>query len=428
MRNLIYLDNSREIIASNIKYEKQLLKLSNNKKININKLTSKFLDIQKILSKIYDVEKNYDLIVTTNYQKILTIILLEICKNYIESTKTKPHIILSYNESNFIINLCKQLLKSNILDNITILKEFDIIDDFKSKKKPNTLLAFISNFNNNLLYDLSKLSSFCKYYNIILISNMENIIYNYIYNNSSISNNTSFLNLQDIISINYYKQKNTIYILLLKKHFLNKYKINKIENLFKSFISNESIIYLINVITFYKTYNLIYNKIFSVFNEFITILNKEYKIINYNDFQKTQNIYFANSTTIILLNKINYTNFLLNNIIFSIYIPNSKFTNNQLLEYLKLNGIITNTNFKLPNIKSKYILNGLIAINFSHITKIQDINKIILIINKFINLKINKNLLIKKKKHIQFSNPEFSIFSKPFYRKNKIPLKGILKN
>lgn len=427
MKNLIYLDNSREIISANIKYEKQLLKLSNDKKIDINKLTSKFLDIQKLLSNIYNIEKDYELVVTATYQKILTIILLEICKNYIQSTKTKPHIILSYNESNFITNLCKKLVKSNILDSITILKEFDIINDFKLKKQSNTLLAFVSNINNNLLYDLTKLSSFCKYYNIILISNIENVIYNYVYNNSSISNNNSFLNLQDIISINYYEQKNKIYILLLKKTFLHKYKINQIDNLFKPFISNESIIYLINVISYYNTYDLLYNKVFSLFNEFVTLLNKEYKIINYNDFQKTQDIYFTNSTTIILLNNINYTNFLLNNIILSIYIPDSKFSNNQLLDYLKANSIITNTTFKLPNILSKNILNGLIAINFSYMTKIQDIKKIIKIIDNFINLKINKTISIKKKKHIQFSNPEFSILSKPFHTKNKKPLKGILK-
>jgi hypothetical protein len=428
MKNLIYFDNSNENLSSKVKYENQLLKISNDKKLDANKLTSKFADITKIISNIYNIDKEYDLIITANYQKILTIVLLHICKTYTVSTKTKPHIILSYNESNIIINVCKKLLKSGIIENITILKELDIIDELKIKKQNNTLFAFVSNINNNLSYDLIKLSSFCKYYNIVLISNLENLIYNYLFNNDiKLPNNLSFLNNQDIISLHYYDQKNKIFIVLLKKTFMNKYKFNQINNLFINYISNESLIYLINVITYYNTYEVMYNKYYYNFNEFITLLNKDYKIINYNTFQNTQDIYFTNSITIVLLTNIKYTNFLINNILFSIYIPNIKFSNNQLIDYFKINGIITNTNIKFPNISSKNILNGLIRINISYLTKSQDIKKFIKLIDNFINLKLNKTITIKKKKHIQFCNPEFIVLSKPFNKKKKEVLKSILK-
>ena len=109
MKNLIYFDNSNENLSSKVKYENQLLKISNDKKLDANKLTSKFADITKIISNIYNIDKEYDLIITANYQKILTIVLLHICKTYTVSTKTKPHIILSYNESNIIINICKKI-------------------------------------------------------------------------------------------------------------------------------------------------------------------------------------------------------------------------------------------------------------------------------------------------------------------------------
>ena len=208
---------------------------------------------------------------------------------------------------------------------------------------------------------------------------------------------------------------------------MNKYKFNQINNLFINYISNESLIYLINVITYYNTYEVMYNKYYYNFNEFITLLNKDYKIINYNTFQNTQDIYFTNSITIVLLTNIKYTNFLINNILFSIYIPNIKFSNNQLIDYFKINGIITNTNIKFPNISSKNILNGLIRINISYLTKSQDIKKFIKLIDNFINLKLNKTITIKKKKHIQFCNPEFIVLSKPFNKKKKEVLKSILK-
>lgn len=428
MKNLIYFDNSKENLSIKVKYEKQLLKISGDKQLDTNQLISKFTDITKIISNIYNINKEYDLIITANYQKILTIILLHLCKTYTISTQTKPHIILSYNESTLIINICKKLLKSGIIENITILKELDIIDEFKRKKQNNTLFAFVSNINNNLSYDLSKLSTFCKYYNIVLISNLENLIFNYLFNNDlTIPNNLYFLNNQDIISLHYYDQKNKIFILLLKKTFINKYKFNEITNLFINYISNESLIYIINVISYYNTYEVMYKKYYYNFNEFITLLNNDYKIINYHTFQYTQDIYFTNSITIVLLTNIKYTNFLINNIYFSIYIPNIKFSNSQLIDYFKINGIITNTNIKFPNISSKNILNGLVGINISYLTKSQDIKKFIKLINNFINLKLHKVINIKKKKHIQFCNPEYIVLSTPFNAKNEGPLKSILK-
>lgn len=431
MKNLIYLDNSKESLATKLKYEKQLKKISN--EIKINNLNSKFIHLNQLINTIYNnasanLDKEYNLIVTGNYQKILTIMVIKICNDYILVTKQKPHIILSYNESNFIINLCKKLVKSNIIESITIVKDIDIITDFKLHKKSNTLFAFISNINNSLFYNLTKLSSFCKYYNIILISNLENIISNYLYTNDITNKDLQipFLNNQDIISINYYNQKNKIYILLLKKNFLNKYKLDKIENIFNDFICHDSLIYLINIISYYNTYELMYNKNISIFNQFISLLNQRYKIINYIDFQKTKDIYLTNSITIILINNIQYTNILINNILLSIYMPNIKFSNTELHDYLKTNGIILN-NSKINNILPKNLANGLIELKFSYATKLIEIQKLVKILYNFIDSKINKISSVKKKKHIQFSTPEYIILSKPFKLKNKIPLKSILK-
>lgn len=435
MKNLIYLDNSKEILATKIKYEKQITKISND--IKTNKLNSKFIELYHILKNIYNntsitngntnLDKEYNLIITANYQKILTVIIIEICNNYLNSTKQKPHIILSYNESNFIINLCKKLVKLNIIESITILKDIDIINEFKVHKKSNTLFAFISNLNNSLFYNLNKLSSFCKYYNIILISTLEDIIYNYVYTKETTDKSLQipFLNNQDIIAINYYNQKNKIYILLVKKLFLNKYKINT-DNLLTNFICNDSIIYLINILSYYNTYELLYNKIFCIFNEFISLLNQRYKIINYIDFQKTKDIYFTNSITIILITNIQYTNILTNNLLLSIYMPDITFSNNQLLDYIKSNGIILHNN-KLTNILPKHISNGLIEINFSYMTKSIEITKFIKILYNLIDSKIHNSSSIKKKKQLQFSTPEYIILSKPFKLQNKLPLKSILK-
>lgn len=444
MKNLIYFNNNKEENLIKIRYEKQIKKLNENKKKeSINSITSKFFDIYKLLSNMFNLNNEYELIITSNYQKIITIILLHICNNYTLLTKLKPHIILSYNESNIIINICKKLLKSNIIGEISILQDFDIIDEFKLKKQNNTLLAFVSN-TNNLSYDLTKLSSFCKYYNIILISNIEDIIFNYYSNSVPFCNKQRhpFFNSQDLLALNYFNLKTKIHILLIKKNFIIKYKINQIDNLLTNNISNEIIIYLINIISYYNTFEQIYQKTLDIYNTCISLLSQEYRIIDYNTFQKTQDIYFTNSITIILLNNIKYTTPLLNNIIFSLYIPNMKFSNTNLLDYLKTNGVITNTNYKLPNRINKNITNGIININISYITKPNDIEKFTKIINNFYNLKTNSSKTngsktnssnLKKKKFIQFSNPEYTILSKPFTLsakdkiKNKESLKSILK-
>jgi|LauGreDrversion4_2_1035121.scaffolds.fasta_scaffold18114_1 hypothetical protein len=416
MKNFIYLDNSKEIFLIQEKYKNQLTKLSNNKSLDHSENVIKYLD------KIFEKQKEYDIIITTNYQKILAILLIELCNNYTTSVQKKPNIIISNNESLFIVSLCKKLLKENIIDSITLVNDWNIINEFKTKRQSNTLIAFISNLNNNLIYDLTKISSFCKYYNILLISNLENLIYNY----ASIENKYFFLNNQDIISLNYYEQKNKLHILFFKKNIIQKYKINTI---LTNFISNESIVYLINIFNYYHTYEIIQKKIYSIVNDFLSILNKDYKIINYNSFQNIEDIYFTNCVTIVLLNNFQYTSFLLNNIIFSIYIPNSNINNNELINYLKLNGIITNTKFKLPPNISKKILNGIICINLSYLTKSQEILKLIKVLNNVIQTYICKSentFKNKKKRSVQFSNPEFIILTKPFKSFNKIPLKSIL--
>jgi len=429
MKNFIYLNNNKELEINKVSNEKQIIKLSNIKNLKMI-INDKF---SNLLNSIYK-PKDYNLIVNINYQKILAFIIIQICTEYIQKNNKKPHIIISYYESNFLLLLCKKLVKNGIVEDITIINNFDIINEIKMNKKSNTLFAIISNINNNISYNLSRLSNFCKYYNIIFITNVENAMYNYIYD-ETITNNEQLLNNnllkyyiynQDILFLNYYTNNLKIYFILIKKSFQDKYKINN-KNILYNLISKDTLVYLINILSYYKLYYKSYLSINNIYNYFLSSLNQNYRIIEYTDFNKIKDIYFTNSATIILFNKISNNTYLLNNILLSIYIPNIKFTNKQLIEYIKLNGIITNTNYNLPNNLSKTIINGIINIQISHLTKLQDINKLIKVLINFINTK-NTSLIStnKKKKHIHFSTPEYIILTKPAKLPKK-QIKSILK-
>ncbi len=411
----IYLDGSkdRELFNSNI--EKQKTKLSD----NINK---KFVDIKNILISNYINE--YYVIINSNYQKLLAFIIISICNEYKQKNKKKGHIIVSYYESQFILNLCKKLLKTGLIEDLTIINHIDIINEFKKNKKNNTIFGFISNINMGIYYNLDKLSSFCKYFNIILISNNQECIFNYTMNvNDKIRN--KYNDGQDIILLNYYKSNTAI--CKIKKIIIKKYNKlllnNECKRLFEDTITKESLLYNLNIISYYKSYEINYNAVNQIYNNFFKGLNEKYRIIDYNIFIKTDPIYFNNSSVIITFNNIGES-IQLNNIIFSIHISNVKFTSTTISNYLKENNIITNTNNKYPAGVSKEIINGCININISKIIKQTDINRLIKVIDEFIS---QKNVPLKKtKKHIRFSTPESIILTKPYKKKVK-QLKSILK-
>lgn len=431
MKNIIYLNNTKENLANNNLIKKQLDKLENlNNKKDSKLIQNKFIELYNKTIKYYNTD-DYNIILNFNYLKILESLVIKICTNYYNNNKKKPSIILSYYESNYINSLCKRLLKNNIISEIIIVNNFDIIEGFKKNKIQNTAIAFISNINNNIYYNLLKLSTFCKHCNICLISNMENIIDNYIYKSNDNTHN-NYLNNQDIILLNYYTNNSKLYLIFIKKIFINKYKINDIDSIgLNNNISKDSLIYLINIINYYNNYDKIYKSVYNTYENIYTLIKSKYRIISYNDFIKTKSIYFTNISTIVIFTNINNNLFILNNITFSIYLHSIKCTNGELFEYLKDNDIITNTNYKLPNDISKSLNSNIVSINLSNLTKLSELNKLIKLIDNFINLKlstISKSKPVKKNKKIHFNNPEFVILNKPYRSKNSnMPLKSILK-
>jgi hypothetical protein len=428
MKNIIYLNNIKEDFANKHLIIKQLSKLDNlNNKKDI--IQNKFIELFNKIIKCYNTN-DYNIILNFNYLKILESFIVAICLNYYKNNKKKPSIIISYYESNYINNLCKKLLKNNIIREVIVINSFDVIEDFKKNKTQDVVVAFISNINNNIYYNLAKLSTFCKHYNICLISNIENIIHNYIYKSNE-NTYTSYLNNQDIILLNYYTNNSKYYFMFIKKTFINKHKLNSEE--LKNNISKDSLIYLINAINYYNNFDKNYKSICSIYENVCTLIKSKYRIISYDNFIKTDDIYFTNVATIVIFTNIYNNLFTLNNITFSIYLHNIKCSNGQLFEHLKSNNVITNTNYKLPNDISKSLSNNIVSINLSNLTKLSELNKLIKLIDEFINLKLLKSSKpnsSKKKKRIHFNNPEFIILNKPYRSKNKnskMPLKSILK-
>lgn len=422
MTNFIYLNNKKENTLHLSNLDKNIVKLSKNKEY----LNSKIIDIKKELINKFAIE--YDVFVNFNYQKILAYSIINICNQYFLKNKKKPHIIISYYESTFLLTLCNKLVKEKIIEEITIISNNNIIEEFKKNKKPNTIFGFISNTNNCQYFNLIKLSTYCKYYNIILVSNNENIIFNYVNNEP----NTLYINNQDIILLNYYSYKSRYYLIYIKKKIFNKFSIFN-NQIYNDNISMESLLYLINILNFNTNYNKISNIINNNVNNFFNILKEKYKIININEYLNTDKVYYNNCVTIIILD-----NLFINNITFSILIPNLKYSSNTIIDYLKKNNIIINTNnYKICKQLPKEIINKIISINISYLVKISEIMKLTKLLDNFIiknNISLQSPLkfslqspLQKNKKKITFSNPEFVILNKPFKNNKKKELKSILK-
>lgn len=435
MKNLIYFNNIKdELILSN-NLIKNIEKLNKINKDKIYELYNK--ELTKLKQQI-KIDNDYLLFGITNHQKLLTIILLQICKKYKEDNKNIPHFIISDFESSYIINIIRQLHKAGIIEYSIININYyntninNILDDIKKLKKNNTILCIFSNVYNNSLYDLKKISSWCKYYNILTFNNIENQLYNEY--NFSLSQDIIFLNFNKY-GVNS-KNINNYYLIIKKKILLNNNKstfFSNIDDINKLIIQNNNILshYLLNVLDINKY--IFSNSIKEYHLLIINKLQESYKFIHFNDLIKSNNIkYYYNTPTIILLN--NPKNIILMNYIaISIFIPNIKFTNNTLIDYFKNNNIILNNdNYKFYIDKSfKYfndIKKGLIYIKITNNLKLFEITKFINVCNSFINTIFSLNIKSKKKKKtVKFSNPEYIVLTKPYKNTNKKKIKSILK-
>ncbi len=407
MKNLIYFNNKKEELLHIDNLNKSILKIPKNKEI----LNTKINELKKNIE-----FGDYELFINFNYQKIIVYSIVNICKIYIEKNKNKPHFIVSYYESTFIISLCKKLLKENLIEDLTIISAINIIEEFKKYKKSNTLFGFVSNINNNQYYNLNKLSSYCKYYNIILISNNENILFNYVNTNNRYELD---FNNQDILLLNHYAYKNKYYLIYIKKNLLSKYKFFN-SQIFNTNFSPETLLYLANVINYNNKYLQISNNITTNINNFFNYFKEKYKIVHINEYLTTDKIYFNNCVTIVILN-----NLFINSITFGLLIPNVKYNSNSIINYLKQNNIIINENYKFNKLLPKEIANCIISINITQNTKITEINKLIKVLDSFI---VKNNIPLQRhRKKITFSTPEFIILTKPYKSKSKNKLKSILK-
>ena len=435
MKNLIYFNNIKdELILSN-NLIKNIEKLSKINKDKIYDLYNK--ELIKIKQRI-NIDNDYLLFGIINHQKLLTIILLHICKKYKEDTKNIPHFIISDFESTYIINICRQLYKAQIIDYSIININYyhtninNIIDDIKILKKENTILCILSNFNNNSLYDLKKISSWCKYYNILTLNNIENQLYN----------EYNFSLYQDIIFLNFNKYEirsktiNNYYLGIKKKLLVNNKSaiFGNNEDINKLLIQNNNILsyHLLNLFDINKY--IFSNSIKDYHLLIINKLQESYKFIHFDDLIKSNNIkYYYNTPTIILLNNPK-NNILINYIAISIFIPNIKFTNNILIEYFKNNNIILNNDNYKFYINKNYknfndIKKGLIYIKIPNNLKTLEISKFINVCDSFINniFSLNKIKSRKKKKSVNFSNPEYIVLTKPYKNTSKKKIKSILK-
>lgn len=434
MKNLIYFNNIKdELILSN-NLSKNIEKLHKINKEKIYDLYNK--ELTKVKQKI-KIDDEYLLFGTINHQKLLTILLLHICKKYKEEKKSIPHFIISDFESSYIINICRQLNKAKLIDYSILDIDYyhtniiNILDKIKKIKRNNTILCIFSNFNNNSLYDLKKISSWCKYYNILTFNNIENQLYNEY--NFSLSQDIIFLNFNKYEINN--KSINNYYLVIKKKIFKNNKSsiFGNCNDIYKLLIQNNNILsyHLLNLIDINKY--IFYNTIKEYHLLIINKLQELYKLIHFDDLIKTNNIkYYYNTPTIILLNNPK-NNILINYFAISIFIPNIKFTNNILIDYFKNNNIIlNNNNYKFYiNKNFKYfndIKKGLIYIKITNNLKLFEISKFINVCYSFINSIFSLNKMkSRNKKSVKFSNPEYIVLTKPYNNNSKKKIKSILK-
>lgn len=432
MIDFTYTKN-QDIISKNIiKTENKFLKEFDLKnKTNKEKLVKLYLIELLKLNNFNNINNNYISLSSLNVTKILTYILLVICKK----NKQKIHIILSYYESNYIINICKQLVKNNLIE-LSIIKGINIIDEIKILKKNNTKIIIASNINNNINYNVKKIHTYCKYYNILFISNIENNILNYS------ECNKYFIN-QDILLINYTNyiinsKKYNIYYIFIKKDLLLNYELDDFITKNQFNINNFNLYLLLNLIDINKFNNIqVYNnnlsKIKELYNHTFNELKTKFNIIQYNDLIKIKNkLSLHNTITLVLFN--NRDDILYNYINFSILIPNLSFNKKIINNYFKSKSIILENSYKffINNNDLYYdeLKKGEISL-FLHLnTKINDINKFLLNFYELVNILMHntKKNKIRKKKHVSFTTPEFIICKKkhsPTKLKKKI--KSILK-
>ncbi len=401
---MIILDNSLE--------KKNIQKLFNTLINNDNKIT--------MIEEFYSNPK-YNIYYSINVYKIIFYTLEKLCQNYLLIKRIKPHIIITNYESPYLYRICKQLLAMNMIELSIILDNFNIIESIKLQKRANTFICIISPINipYGIINNMNKIYNLCKYYKILLLSD--------IYNNyTNLHNYNYYIQNQDIICLNEFSLK-------YKTQNIQYYRVLINKNISLKF--DDTLVKVPNVMAFYNHLMLkniqslkknYVNNIQGFYAYVITALSNYYNTIPYKTFKSTKNpTIYLNYCTIIVLNY-QSENPLYNHLILSIYMPSVKFSNNQLITYFKNNNIILHTKyFIMIKDLDKHILKGLIHIQFDIFTKTSDVVKFVKFLLMYVSELENSNKInkLKSKKKVKFVNPEQTI--PVIIKKNTI--KSILK-
>jgi hypothetical protein len=375
-------------------------------KYKIQKLYDALVINNTKISNIQETEQSnkYNIYYTLNITKLLTYIIEKLCINYFELKKIKPHIIISNHESTYLYKICKYLLSKDIIELSVITNTYNIIDSFKLAKKLNTFICIISPLNiaYGTIHNITRLYNICKYYKILLFSNICN-------NYTNLHDINYYINNQDILSVNDITVKYKNQTIKLYKIFIYKNISIKLEDsLIK--IPNQIMYYnkliLKNIFTLKKEYN---TKIKTQHQYVIDSLKEYYNVISYNDFVSTKNKNIFNNYCTILAFNFKHEFPLYNHLILSIYMPNVKFTQTSIINYFEQNNIILQTNYNnLIKDLDKSISRGLIHIQFDMFTKSSDLVKFIKVLLYYISEleKLNKVKKSNIKKKVKFSSPE----------------------
>ena len=447
MNNYIYLNNNIYTM-NNLKYENNVNdKLEIYNKLSNKEIIQKFQDdlllLKKIINKILNIKNSTNIMLNINEEKLYELLYCNIAILYKKITKKKPHFIVSSIENKYIIKICGQLLKNNIIS-LTIIKPniLGIISSNNIKKniKSNTCLIII-NYSNNILGYINEIPE------IAILSKNNNILFHCDISHIFLEKKQLFLDNIDIITYSYTKFLNKTTNIIIKNDNIS--YLNK-ENLITNFINYENKINKNNIknllfitsliIDKYQYINILEKKNITLKQLFLNKIKEYIPIISYDDYLQIKVLSKLNNINLIIFN---YKNAISNTIICSIYLNNSIFSNKLFINTMDQYGIkliVPFNNHNLDYLKNdKKLYNGLISLKFNENVKTSDINLIIKAFlksiqhqynNLFNNIieNTNKNQssiksINKIKKRVRFTNPEYMILTK----KKNLP-KSINKN
>ncbi len=454
MNNYIYLNNNIYNM-NNIKYENNV-----NEKIEIyNKLSNKdiikkyqddLLLLKKIINKILNIKNSTNIILNVNEEKIYELLYCNIAILYKKKFKKKPHFIISSTENKYIIKICQQLFKNNIISLTIITPDINgliTLNLIKKNIKSNTCLIII-NYCNNILGYINDIT------NIAILSKNNNILFHCDISHIFLEKKQLLLDNIDIITYSYTKYLNKTINIIINN---NNISYLNTDNLINNLLTYENKVNKLNIknllfitsliIDKYQCINILEKKNITLKQNFLNKLKEYITIISYSDYLNIKNNNKLNNITIIFFN---YKNTMSNTVICSIYIKNINFSNKLFINTMDQYGIklifpFNNHNLNYLN-NDKILYNGLISLKFNENVKISDLNLIIKAFlksiqhqynNLFNNIieNTNKNKssiksINKIKKRVRFTNPEYIILTK----KKNLPkninknIKGILIN